>query len=445
MALRTWFLVGFPSLLAIAACHDDGAPGSTQPDGSVSVVTIPRDAVLPPLAITVTPAYAAPAGFLLRPTRFDGHLYLRVDPDGAVTGALSIGSSERAFLAAVSGQVDGDSIVLAAGNVDAAPSERLQWDELRLSLRDQDGDHAIDGAAGDARGSFTATSSEFVETSPYAASIAATSDALATSIEIAERSPRLPFGAVTIHFAEPVRAAQVTAALRVLAGGQPVAGSFDATPVDGLITSTRFQPADFLPFDQAISLDVGGLTDPSGNALTAAASALRVVGDPSAATGNLGFENGLRGWVVVGHADSVGSFGGIAPAAGTSQAVIDAVGTLAGYLDVPADADALHVSLARLSQLSEVAPDYTATIALHRASGETITSFDARAATEQVVPCTACGPTYGFQLGPLTRDLDLTAVRGERIWLTIDARSFFFIGMPALAIVLDDLRLVTSK
>jgi hypothetical protein len=64
---------------------------------------------------------------------------------------------------------------------------------------------------------------------------------------------------------------------------------------------------------------------------------------------------------------------------------------------VPDDASALHVSLARLSQLGEIAEDYNATITLHRANGDKITSFDGHDATEKLLPCTTCGPMFGFQ------------------------------------------------
>ncbi|MEO7731746.1 MAG: hypothetical protein ABIY55_12290 [Kofleriaceae bacterium] len=440
MALRIWSFVALTSLLATAACHDGGG----DPADSSPVVAVPRGAELPPFAIKIAPVYTTAAGFLPRPTELDGHVYLRVDPAGLVTGALSLTSGGQAFLAEVTGRVDDETIVLDTNDVFAAASARLQWSELRLHLFDGDGDGVIDDASGDLSGALSESNSEFFEVSPYTAALTAAKDTTASSATIFDGKTRLPFGLVTIDFGEPVRAEQV-ALLHVLADGRPVAGSFDAAPVAGLITSMRFHPEDFLPFDQAISLDLGGLTDPSGNAITAAASTLRVIADPSPATGNLGFEDGLHGWTVVGHAQSTGSFGGIAPVEGSSQAVIDAVGTLAGYLDVPADASALHFSLARLSQLDELADNYTATIALHRANGDTITRFDARDATEKPTPCTACAPTYGFQLGPLTGDLDLTQARGERVWLTIDATSFFFIGVPALSVIVDDLRIVTSK
>jgi hypothetical protein len=434
---RRRFLV-LSSMLAIAACSDDHR--DAQPGSSSPAIAIPRGAALPAMAITVTPTYKMQDGF---PTQFDGHVYLRVDPVGAVTGALSVGSFGQSVLASVTGHVDGATIVLDAGVIYAAPGQQLQWDELRLTVLDQDGDRVIDGATGEARGTFT-SGGEYLQDSSYTAAIAPTNDAAATSAKIFDHSPRLPFGVAVIDFSAPVTADQVTA-LRVLAGGAPVAGSFDAAPVAGLITRASFQPADFLPFDQPISLDVTALADPSGNPILATASALRVVPDPSSITTNLGFEDGLVGWSVVGHAENVGSFGGLAPVEGSSQAKIDAVGALAGYLDVPDDAAALHLSLARLSQLAELANDYTASVTLHRANGDTIASFDARQAPEQVVPCTTCGADFGFQLGPLTRDLDLTAVRGERVWLTVDATSFFFIGMPALAVVVDDLRIVTAK
>lgn len=438
MALRSTVWLLLPSLLVIAACNDGGG---AQPNGSRVVATIPRDAALPAMAITVTPTYKMSDSF---PQQFDGHIYLRVDPAGAVTGALSVGSFGRSVLASVSGHIDGNTIVLDASDISPEQGERLQWDELRLSLLDQDGDRVIDGATGNARGTFSYGLENHQE-SAYTAAILPTKDTPETSAQIFDRSPRLPFGVMVIDFAAPVSADQVTASLRVLAGGAPVAGSFDVAPVAGLITSARFHPGNFLPFDQAISLDLGALTDPFGNPVTAAASSLRVVPDPSTITTNLGFENGLTGWRVVGHAERVGSFGGLAPVEGSSQAKIDAVGALAGYLDVPDDAAALHISLARLSQLSELAGDYTASITLHRANGDTIASFDDRQATEKILPCTTCGADFGFQLGPLTRDLDLTAVRGERVWVTVNATSFFFIGMPALAVVVDDLRIVTAK
>jgi len=438
MALRIWSSLALASLLATAACHDGGAG----PAEELPKVSVPRGAELAPFAITIVPAYTTKAGFLPRPARLDGHVYLHVDPAGLVTGALSLSSGGRASLVAVTGRVDDDTIVLDANEVFAAAGERFQWDDLRLQLLDGDGNGTIDGAGGSAGGAVSESSTEFVEDSPYTASIVALRDTLASSTAIFDGKIRLPFGSVTIDFAEPVRADQVTAALRVLAGGRPVAGRFAADPVAGLVTRTQFQPADFLPFDQAISLDVGALTDPSGNAITAAASELRVVGDTSPITENLGFESSLHGWTMVGHAQSTGSFGGVAPVEGQSQAVIDAVGTLAGYLDVPADARALHVSLTRLSQLGEIAEDYNATIQLHRANGDKIISFDARDATEKLLPCTACAPMFGFQLGPISRDLDLMAVRGERVWITIEATAFFFIGVPPLSVVVDDLRIV---
>ncbi len=437
MLCRPWLVMLFTFLLVTAGC--DGPPES-----ALAVVAVPRGAVLPAMAITLTPAYEQPSVFLPRTERFEGHAYLRVDEDGAVAGTLSVDLAGRSFLTPVTGHVERDAIVLDS-EVVTAGTERLQWDTLRLALLDGNGDHEIDGAAGEARGTWSASSGEHAGSSLYAAAIAATRDTSATEARIAERDRRLPFGVVTIDFAEPVRRDQAMTALRVLAGGAPVAGTFEGAPVDGLITGTRFLPSDFLPFDQVISLDVGELTDPSGNPITAAASSLRVVADPSPATVNLGFENGLSGWTVIGPAESTGSVGGIAPAEGSGQAVVDADGTLAGYLDVPGDAARLQLSIARLSQLQEVAGDYTAVVTLHRANGDTVAGFDAREAADAVVRCAACGPPYSFQLGPLSRDIDLAPVRGERVWITVEARTFSFIGMPALAVLVDDLRVVTSK
>jgi len=434
--------IALATILFVGACGDarDAAPDDEP------AVSVPLGAALPPLAMVLTPTYEPRPG-LNPPERVDGHLYLRVDQDGAVAGALSAGVSTFAFLTPVTGHVDGEVITLAAGQVDYAAGRSIQWDELELRLLDRDGDREADGASGDARGTWHEVQGDVVYSTHYTTSIAASRDTASSTADFVKDGSLRPFDGVDIELAEPVRRDRLEASLRVLAGGVAVAGTFEDTPVDGLITRTRFQPADFLPFDQPLTLDVAQLRDPSGNAITAGPSRLHVEADLGAATGNLGFERALTRWIVFGgEADEAGSFAGIDPAEGSHQAVIHSFGSLAAYIDVPADASTLHVSIARVSLLEEVAPDYTAVVALHRAGGETIVGFDAQDLDDgAVVACTTCGSEFRYQLGPVTRDIDLAALRGERVWLTLEARAFYFIGVPALAVLVDDLRITTSN
>ncbi|MBC7976889.1 MAG: hypothetical protein H7138_18085, partial [Myxococcales bacterium] len=379
------------------------------------------------------------------PARVAGHAYLRVDAAGVVEGAVSSGAAGRAFLRPVTGRIEGDEIVLEAAEVTRSREESLQWNELRLALLDQDGDGAVDGAIGDAAGKWQVLSGDVVSSADYTATITATLDTATAAASLEETGTLLPFDPVTIHFAEPVRRDQAEATVRVLGGGVAVAGSFTGSSVEGMITRLRFQPSEFLPFDQPFSIDTGALRDPSGNAITGGSTSLRVVPDPTVLTDNLGFEDGLRGWVVRGQAEAVTNFGGVAPAEGQRQALIRAVGALAAYVDLPADAAALHFSLVRMSQFEETAGDHAAMIVLHRAGGEAIVGFADQDVRDAIVPCTTCGSEFRFQLGPLTRNIDLSPFQGERVWLTIEARSFFFIGMPALAVLVDDLQVITPR
>ena len=407
---------------------------------------MPRGVDLPPLALVFTPTYGDRNA--IPPSSFAGHAYLHVAQDGAVSGSLSAGAEGHSFLAAVTGRVEDRELVLDAGSMFYVPQAELSWDELHLFLLDQDGDGEIDGATGDAAGEWGEIDGDVVLGATYTATIAANRDEKATSATLGETGARLPFGALEIQLGEPVRRAELDAKLRVLANGVPIAGTFDEdravtlppSQVDDLVTRVRFQPTDFLPFDQAISLDPGGLRDPSGNAITAAASSLRVIPDPGPATANLGFENGLSGWTAFDAVFVIGEHLGISPAEGDQQAAISQNGTLAGYLDLPADATALHVAVTMLADLERVSFDYPAVAAVHGPGGELIGGFDASDAVGNVVACTACGRGFGFQFGPVTRDLDVTSLRGVRVWMTFEARAFLF----TQTLYVDDVRVVTA-
>jgi hypothetical protein len=97
--------------------------------------------------------------------------------------------------------------------------------------------------------------------------------------------------------------------------------------------------------------------------------------------------------------------------------------------------------VALLSERGDVDADRSGVVALHRASGERIVVFDAQAEIASSAPC-ACGDSFGARIAPVTRTVDLTPYRGERLFLTAETWSTpFFFGPKLFARVLDDLRI----
>jgi len=256
------------------------------------------------------------------------------------------------------------------------------------------------------------------------------------------RSPAtlLPFEAVTVRFQEPMCEVEVRTYLRIRANGVAVAGTLTLTPTGGLVTSATFQPKAFLGFNAAVTIGLTGLRDPAGNALTPSSARVTVAANPGPLTGNAGFESGLTGWIALGQASALGAFQGFAPAQGAAQAVVREGGTLAGVLDVPAGATELALSVAVLSEIGQVTPNHTTVIALRKAGGALVEIFDVADVANQFQPCPTC-TQYGRSVGPLSRTIDLTPHRGQRVFLTVDVRSSFFIGVNFYAALVDAIQI----
>ena len=207
--------------------------------------------------------------------------------------------------------------------------------------------------------------------------------------------------------------------------------------MSGLVTTATFTPSDFLAFDAVLAADVSELRDPAGNAFITV-DETTTVPDPGSLSDNLGFESALDSWVTLGDVIVTDTFEGMTPVSGIAHAVVRQEGTLFGYFDVPADATRLALSVALFSEIGEIDPDYTAVIALHRAGGERAIVFDAYDQRELGESCADC-TEYGHKLGPLRAEADLTPFQGERLILTVEVRSAFFIGVNYYALVLDDI------
>jgi len=430
----------------MSAC---GGDSSSDPEGDDTPdedgIEIPRDAALSPLAYTLTPSYGEPEFLLDRPRTVTGHLYLEVSADGSVTGAISARESMAVGLAPVAGRVEGTEIVLQADAVDVAPGGRLGLDELRISLGDRDGDGIADRAQGGATGTWQRAQRDVVDNTSHTSALTAGLDMAASDAFLYVLRPvltLLPYEAIDVYFEEPLREADVRGGLRILADGAPVTGEFIFAPIEGLVAAARFQPDAFLPLGAVVTVGSADLQDPSGNAVTAPSGGIPTVADPGPLADNAGFESGLTGWIAVGAARTEGEFEGTRPVEGTAQAVVLEETTLAAPLDVAADANELAFSISVLTETFAVDADRSVTIALRRPGGESMEIFDVAEVEDQLDDCTACtGGDYGAFVGPLRRSVDLTPYRGQRVFLTIDVRSSFFIGVNFFAALIDDVQL----
>lgn len=441
-------------LCAASACGDDTSPGSdagADPDATPAPdaprnwdANLGEGTALTPFAYTAALTYGNPPFIIPRPTAINGHLYLVV-LGNQVSGTISAHDpdfTDTVSLAEVSGRMDGSMIVLEDVTVAVTPGGTLVLDELRLTLIDAADDGQIDGATGQATGSWQRVLGDVIDQTPHTSVVNAILDTEGTSatLFVPRGTPDLlPFDGVDVRFQEPLRETDVRENLRILVDGAAATGELTVTATNGLVTAAAFQPDAFLGFGAEVTVDLATLQDPSGNALTASDASLTVVADPGPLADNTGFEAGLTGWIALGQADTEGTFQGFEPPAGAAQAVVNEGGTLAAALDVPADATELDLSVAVLSEIGEVTADRTTVIALRTASGELFEIFDVADVAADFAECETCETPYGQSVGPLRRTFDLTPLRGQRVFLTVDVRSSSFIGVNFYAALIDDI------
>lgn len=431
-----------PLCLGLAsACSDEPAPSI--PDAGPGGIEIPLGTSLPPLTYTFTLTYGDEQGLIIRPETISGHLYLDVAADGRVSGALSTLRLGTVNLTEIRGHVQGTEIVFVEGSIGIGSYGELGLDEFRIILLDGDGDGAADGAAGEASGPWSAVMGDIYEESTHTSILTAGLDTTATaaSLSVPRNYPTiLPYDAVHVEFEEPLREADVRDNLRILANGAPVTGELTLEAEFGLVIDATFQPDAFLPFDAEVTLDLGAVKDPAGNALLASDARVPVMADPGAFTDNAGFESNLDGWIVFGDASAQGAFEGFAPAEGAAQAVLREDTMLVTRLEVPADATALDFSIAVLNYQPDLLANFTTVIGLRRPGGELIQVFDVSDFADQLQSCTTC-TEFANVVGPLRHTLDLTPYRGQSVFLTVDARAIHFIGVEPLAVLLDDIQI----
>jgi hypothetical protein len=358
----------------------------------------------------------------------------RLDQSDAFAGALTIAHDDRSSVMDVSGTLD------ERGDLRIIPNSLagITWDELRIAVRDQDGDAVYESGAGHMSG----TEQTFYTYNEFALDFEAAPDAFTspasavadTAIYDQRANRLLPWQPMYIELRQPVTADQATR-YRVLADGQEVPGETRVQATSNVVTTMEFVPHAFYPLGTEIRVEASGMENALGVPVTFEHAPIPVMADPGLAGDNLAFEQGLAGWQAIGTAYAADGFAGVVPAEGASMAVVETSGAepaeggyqynshLVGYIDVPVDASELDLSLALLVR-EDVLPSVVTMRLYHDDDLDGIDALDIYQLaheTEVFEPCACLGTEperpLTRRVGPLRRQIALDAFRGQRVFL----------------------------
>jgi hypothetical protein len=409
-----WVVVG---LLGSAACGDNAPPSEA---GSVH------------FALTIGGhGNAGPVHAVLS---------LDVTADGSASGTIEA-LGWPASPTAVTGMVkpglltlDPDEIGISAGGLS------VSWNSFELHARNG---VLSDGAEGAADAKLITPDGDTWFVDPYSATLTASADVNGEGVGVFRQdySPfdtLLPSETIRVTLGEPTDAAQA-AMVRVLADQTPLAGALSPIVVGDVASVLTFTAPAFWPLGATLSVDPNGVTDPSGNRL-AVGPRLKVDADPGPAIANAGFEGGPAGWIAKGpNIKQAAALDGIAPAEGDHQSVVGASSQLAGYVDIPATASALSLSVGLLGiDQSSIFYPPRATVTVHGATGKPLPLFDADKVVAQAEPCTGCERPFQYRVLPARYRVDVTAYRGQRVFVIAEVGAGG--SSSTRALVVDDLR-----
>lgn len=371
-------------------------------------------------------------------------LSLDEDPDarGQLTGSVTFHGPYAIEIVPTTATLDGDDRLVVAPGVLSAPLFYLEWETLELTLEDQDGDGVLESGAGRIAGIG-------VVPDGFDRSIAAAPDAFvvpAMAYPAWARAPELlPWEPIALAFRQPVSTSEIER-YRVLAGGQEVPGRTQPQLEGALQLDVHFVPDGFHALGATIAVELDGMANELGVPMTLEHDPIQVMADPGPILSNLGFEGALAGWYAVGDAAVVDAAGELAPVEGAGMAALRSEPSnagdsrLIGYLDVPAGATTLDLSLALLTGAERL--PQAATVRLHRVlpegGHEELVGYEFDHASAVLEPC-ACGVVGAEPLtrraGPFRHEIDVTALRGERVFVEIrlDASPGPLVGAFAVA------------
>jgi hypothetical protein len=305
----------------------------------------------------------------------------------------------------------------------------FRWSSIELRLEDQDGDGALESGTGQIVGG-TSLNNDFTDNFTAALDgFPVTATAWRAPSPLGEMAP---WDSLSIAFRQPVSSDQLQSC-RVLANGQEVPGELTPLGQGELLTEARFVPDAFYPLGATIEVEIDGMKNALGVPVTMEHEPIQVLADPGTLLSNPGFEQALAGWYPAGDAVVVAGAGDLTPVEGASMAALRSeIGSsgrvdsrLIGYLDVPAVATALDVSLAILAP-EESLPGVVVIRLYHElAEGgyEELEAYrlDPEAAVLEPCACEAieADPPLTRRTAPFSHPIDLTALRGKRVFLEI--------------------------
>jgi hypothetical protein len=344
---------------------------------------------------------------------------------------------------------------LADGEATDGQYFQLQWSTLDLELEDQDGDGVLESGTGRILGGTRQTSgfSDDFTAAPDGFPVTATARRYNSPLE-----EMAPWESLLIQFGQPVSSEQIQR-YRVLADGQQVPGKTRSDESD-LLTAVVFVPDRFFPLGATVEVVIDGMENALGVPVIMEHEPIQVLPDPGSILSNLGFEQALAGWYTAGDVAAVAGAGDLTPVEGTSMAALrNQIGpdgrfdsNLIGHLDVPLDTNALDVSLALLIPDEDLPKEASIRLFHDPAEGEhevlDVYQFDRGAAVYEPCACEAieADPPLTQRTGPFLHTIDLSAFRGERVFLEIRLHAEIYgpveppPSRPAILLV-DDLKL----
>jgi hypothetical protein len=320
----------------------------------------------------------------------------------------------------------------------------FQWDSVELSVEDQDGDGGLESGTGRIVGR-TTPNNDF--TRDFTAALDGFPVTAAAYRVYSRFDAMAPWDPIRISFRQPVSSDQIERC-RVLADGQEVPGKLTALGPGELHTTAEFVPDAFYPLGATIEVDVGGMKNALGVPVTMEQEPIAVLADPGTILSNPGFEQALAGWHSVGDAVAMAAAGDLAPIEGASMAALRTAlppevhsdSGLLGYFDVPMDATGLDLSLVLLAA-AESLPQRVAIRIYHdpaAAAPEVLNvyEFDHESAVFEPCDCSDLGadPPLTRRTAPFLHQIDLSALRGKRVFLEIQLNGEPYSTFDALAV-----------
>ncbi|MEM9074606.1 MAG: hypothetical protein AAGE52_39290 [Myxococcota bacterium] len=407
----------YVSLLGLLAC---ASPARTEPSALSNslLLELSLDYERPPFPL------------LVRPERFEVVLSLD-EAEGIVRGSIGPHHEGTTRLDPVEGTVE-DGVISLDEGMFRFERGRLRWTEFTL-----------DPATGEGLivGRWQQSDRDVFDESEVTIGARVMNDTRAgiAALRVASLPASRPmvWTPLAIDMNEPMDASALDA-IRILADEAPLAGDLDAEVIAGSIASLTFTPSAPMPFSADLRLDLGGTVDTAGLPFEVREREMQVIDDPGSLLTNPGFEEGLLGWFASGIVGTVEEFGGVAPAEGRLQAVVTEESILGGYFDVPPAATRLRVRGSLFSEVGDLDPDRSAVVRL-QSDARDVRTFDFFDFVDEGEPSdVAYEDSYRHRIGPMEVSLDLADLRGERVYLTVQARAANFIGANFYAILLDD-------